>query len=389
MSFLETLAPHYKSRDQWKQKAWERLHLKGFPNRKWGAFQYVPLKALYETSFIPLTKATPAIEKKKNTCVFVNGEFRPELSQVEQIICLPLSEAIRSYGMLLHKNWVQMLAEETNPFFLLNHALYEEGLFLYVPPQVQSSIEWLFLTVGDSTIHMPKMEVHLGKGAVLNIQSHHRGEGSYWHNESLSMSLDEGARLFLEEKISHSAEAFGFHSKRLKLKRDAKFECLVLSKGAKVERHDIAAVLKGENGEVDLKGLSLLSEKREMHHHLFVKHEAPHTRSNQHYKTVLSDRARSSFEGKIYVEKEAQKTEAYQLNNNLLLSPKAQAMSKPNLEIMADDVKASHGATCTQPKADEMFYLRTRGLSEKEAKRHLVKGFCRELMNDEVIDASF
>ena len=389
MNFLQTLAPHYKKRDPWKQKAWERLHAKGFPTRKWEGFQYVPLKALYEATFPFLDRAKLSHERKKNTCVFVNGEFRAELSQVDGVICLPLAEAMRSYGILLQKSWAHMLMEETNPFHLLNHALYEEGLFLYVPPQIQTAVEWVFLSTKDGQIHTPKIEMYLGKGAHLTIKSQVQGEGKYWHNESVTVSLDEEAHLFLEERMTHSVKAWAFHTKRVRLKQGAQFQYRAISKGAKVERHDISAILSGENSDVDLKGLSLLSEKAEIHHHLFVKHEKPLARSNQHYKTVLQGCARSSFEGKIYVEKEAQKTKAYQLNNNLLLSSKAQAMSKPNLVIMADDVKASHGATSTQPKADEMFYLKSRGLNDEEAKRHLVKGFCRELFNDEVIDASF
>lgn len=382
MTFLEMLAPHYISRDQWKQKAWESLHTLGFPTKKWEAFQYVPLKALYEATFTPLAKTDLTFEKKENTCVFVDGVFHTELSHAHNVIALPLSEAIRSYGMFLQKSYSLMLQDETNPFYLLNHALYEEGLFLYIPPGIHTSIEWVFLSSEGSHIHTPKIEVYLGKGASLSLHSEVKGEGSYWHNESVRFSLDEGAHLTLNEKTTHSEEGWGFHSKRIYLKRDAKFESTTFAKGAKVERHDIHAVLSGENSEVDLKGLSLLSEKREIHHHLFVKHEAPHARSNQHFKNVLNDRARSSFEGKIFVEKEAQKTEAYQLNNNLLLNAKTQAMSKPNLEILADDVKASHGATCTQPNADEMFYLKTRGLTEKEAKSHLIRGFCREIIDD-------
>ena len=158
------------------------------------------------------------------------------------------------------------------------------------------------------------------------------------------------------------------------------------SKGACTERHDIQVSLEGERSEVDLKGLSLPAHKDEMHHYIDVRHMAPNCRSNQHYKTALMGRARSSFEGKIFVEKEAQQTEAYQLNNNLLLSPKAHAMSKPNLEILADDVKASHGATVTRPKEDELFYLQTRGLSKKEAEWHLARGFCAELACREIID---
>jgi Fe-S cluster assembly protein SufD len=389
MNFLKTLASHYKNYDPWKHKAWETLHNRGFPTRKWDAFQYVPLKALYEATFSPWDRAKLSIERKKNTCVFVNGEFRAELSQVDGAICLPLTEAMRSYGPLLQKSWAYMLMEETNPFHLLNHALFEEGLFLYIPPQIQTTIEWVFLSTKQGQIHTPKIKVYVGKGADLTIKSQVQGEGKYWYNESVTVSLDEGAQLFLKERMSHSDKAWGFHTKRIQLKQGAKFHCKAVSGGAKVEYHDIFARLSGENSEVDLKGLSLLSEKTEIHHHLFIKHEKAHARSNQHYKTVLQDSARSSFEGKIYVEKEAQKTEAYQLNNHLLLSSKARAMSKPNLEIKADDVKATHGATCAQPKADEMFYLKSRGLSNEEAKRHLVKGFCRELFNDEVIDASF
>ena len=388
MTFLETLAPHFQCRDSWKQKAWERLHSLGFPSRRWEAFQYVPLKALYETTFSPREKAEVSTQKEKNTCVFMNGEFRLDLSSIEDLVCLPLTEATRSYGMFLHKGWTQMLEEETNPFVLLNHALYEEGLFLYVPPKIESTIQWVFLTDGKAQIHSPKVELYLGKGSKLRVHSRLQGKGGYWHNGNVNAVLDEGATLTLDQRFSHGTESWGFHGLRARLKRDAKLQCLGVSKGAKVERHDLYATLMGENSEVDVKGLSLLSDKAEIHQHLLVRHEAPHTRSNQHYKDVLMDRGRSSFTGKIYVEKEAQKTEAYQLNNNLLLSPQAKAMSQPNLEILADDVKASHGATFAKPKADEMFYLRTRGLNEKEAERHLVKGFCRELIDDEVIDAS-
>ncbi|MCB1106650.1 MAG: SufD family Fe-S cluster assembly protein, partial [Chlamydiia bacterium] len=146
------------------------------------------------------------------------------------------------------------------------------------------------------------------------------------------------------------------------------------------------ATLEGEKSSVDLKGLSIASKKDEVHHFISVCHLAPNCRSSQHYKTALMGRARSSFEGKIFVEKEAQKTEAYQLNNHLLLSPKAQAHSKPNLEIKADDVKASHGATCSRPKEDELFYLQTRGLSKEEAMWHLARGFCYELAEGKEID---
>jgi Fe-S cluster assembly protein SufD len=146
-------------------------------------------------------------------------------------------------------------------------------------------------------------------------------------------------------------------------------------------RHDYRVAMSGENSEALLHGLLTLKDRREAHNNILIDHQAPHCRSNQLFKGVLSDVSRSSFEGKILVRQEAQKTEAFQLNNNLLLSERANADSKPNLEIFADDVKASHGATIGQLNAEHLFYLKTRGLRDIEAKKLLVNGFCREILD--------
>ena len=125
----------------------------------------------------------------------------------------------------------------------------------------------------------------------------------------------------------------------------------------------------------------MLDEKQEAHTHVLVDHQAPSCQSNQFFKGVLTDLARSSFEGKIYVRREAQKTMAYQLNRNLLLSERANADSKPNLEIFADDVKASHGATIGQLDEEQLFYLRTRGYSQEEARNILVYAYVKEVLD--------
>ncbi len=363
MTLLEKLKP-YLSNEPWRQRFWEAAVQKGLPTKKWDPFRYVSLKGLYEISF----------EKKA---------MESALSSAEGIISLPLHEAMSSYGSLLQKRWTEALEKEENPFALLNHALYQEGQFLYVPPGKVASLNWECLP-GEGGFYAPKMEIFLGKGARLVLQKRMIGKGSYFYNQHVQITLDEGAHAILRSHREH--EGYAMHTLRAHLKRDAKLESFTFSKGASSEREDIEMTLAGENSEVDLKGLSIVGSKDEVHQFINVRHIAPHCRSNQHYKTALYGRARSSFEGKIYVEKEAQKTEAYQLNNNLLLSPKGQAMSKPNLEIFADDVKASHGATCAQPKEEELFYLRTRGLSLEEAKGHLARGFCAELMDGEVVD---
>ena len=363
MTLLETLKPHIQLSDLWKKKAWTALEKVGLPTKKWDSFKYVSLKALCESSF------TPKIE------TFPKGEGA---------ISLTLEEAMRSYGALLQKSFTENLVAEKNPFALLNGALSKEGQFLYVPPGKKVELVWDFIL--NEGLRVPKVEIFVGKGAKLKLISKCRGEGTYFYNPYLQLTLDEGSQVSASEYFEHSSEAFAMHTIRARLKKEAHLSLFTFSKGAQCERHDIQAILRGENAEVDLKGLSLPSGKDEIHHFITVRHEAENTGSKQHYKTALMDQGRSSFEGKIFVEKEAQKTEAYQLNNNLLLSPKAKAMSKPNLEIYADDVKASHGATATQLKKEELFYLQTRGLTLEEAKRQLARGFCKELMDRDTVD---
>ncbi len=363
MTLLETLKPHLRLDSPWKKKSWESLEKMGLPTKKWDSFKYVSLKSLCESSFTPLI-----------------GKFLKE----EEIIALSLQEAMRSYGALLHKSFTENLAAETNPFALLNAALSEEGQFIYLPPGKTVELTWDFSL--NEGMRVPKMEVFVGKGASLILSIKCIGKGNYFYNPYLQLTLDVGANVVVNEHLEHSSDGFAMHTLRTRLKRDANLKFFTFSKGARCERHDLQVILSGENSAVDLKGLSLPSGKDEIHQFITIKHEAPNTCSSQHYKTALMGRSRSSFEGKIYVEKEAQKTKAYQLNNNLLLSPRAKAMSKPNLEIYADDVKASHGATCSQPKEDELFYLRSRGLSVNSAKWHLARGFCQELMKGEVVD---
>ena len=139
--------------------------------------------------------------------------------------------------------------------------------------------------------------------------------------------------------------------------------------------------LSDTNSEANLQGLAHLSHSNQHHTHVMVDHIAPESRARQHFKNILKDKSQSSFEGKIFVRSAAQKTESYQLNNNLLLSDDALAQSKPNLEIFADDVKASHGSTIAPLNAEEIFYLRSRGFTQMEAEKWLTFGFSHELIH--------
>lgn len=147
-------------------------------------------------------------------------------------------------------------------------------------------------------------------------------------------------------------------------------------------RKDIYVQCAGENSEADLKGLTMLQDALCAHTHIVVEHTAPRTRSMQRFKGLLRDASQSGFKGKILVRPAAQKTEAYQLNAHLLLGHAAIAHSKPHLEIFADDVKASHGATVAHLEQAQLFYLKSRGIDEASAKQLLIDAFCREILDE-------
>lgn len=384
-----------------RTKAWEHFLDLGLPTVRSEVFRYLKLKQLFSKTYTQapasrLTKEDIAKfvidECRGSVLVFVNGRFQPGLSNWQavpgRVVIAPLNEAIRTYGTLLNNVWNKNTKEETDPFAALNLALHQEGLFLYVPPKtaVDTPIQILHLAdVGDKPVlMMPRVQVFVGMNAELRLITTAEslsGEG-YWINQVTECSLDEGAQLQMTQLNEGTpASVWHFDALRATLKRDCVLKTVSATEGAAGIRNDYRVVLTGENGEANLNGVWMLKGSREAHVHVFMDHQAPNCRSMQLFKGVLNDTSRSSFEGKIMVRQAAQKTQAFQLNNNLLLSDKANADSKPNLEIFADDVKASHGATVGQIDSEQLFYMKTRGFEEAQAKNLLVYGFCGEVLD--------
>ncbi len=289
---------------------------------------------------------------------------------------------MRTYGIALQNRFARSLKEEADPIAALNWALHGCGVFLYVPPNIRIEepieIHHLFTSPQMATA---SLQIFLGKGASLNLiqRSSHLDDAPFG-NVRLDASLDEGSSLFFGDKQQWPEHSIHFQTFRCVLKRDSRLHFLSVSSGAKLARSSIKVQLLEENATALMQGLWRLDRQLQSHTHVAVEHAAPHCRSRQHFKGVLKGQSRSSFEGKIAVLSAAQKTEAYQLNNNLLLSDEAAAFTKPNLEIFADDVKATHGATIAQLQQEELFYLRSRGLKLDEAKEILTGGFCDEIL---------
>lgn len=381
-------------------KAWDRFLTLGLPESHSEGWGSVKLRKLFMKNF---DLASPELFQKKEIAsyllpgceerclVFVNGCYQKELSRLEglekEVQVFDLEEASSVYGSFFNHYWVKSIKEEKDPFAALNAALGKKGLFLYVPPKrlLERPIQILHLIDAPSPI-MAFPRIHVLAGAHAQCQMiftpHLLSEG-HWVNQCVEILAEDGAQIRLWQKHTGlNPLSWYFEAYRVQLKRDSFLKTVAFSKGAETSRMDYKVLLAGENSEADLRGLSFLDQKRESHIHILMDHQAPYCRSNQLFKSVLKDLSRTSFEGKIYVQQEAQKTQAFQLNNNLLLSEGAIADSKPNLEIFADDVKASHGATVGQLDPEHMFYLKTRGFSSSEAEEILIKGFCQEILDE-------
>ncbi len=375
---FETLLDPKESLQSWRKKAWDRFLALGLPRPKQEAFQYIALKDLK----IPQPAPAPSDEgplPPLYSLRFVDGFFQ-KANIPQPLVCMKLDAAMLVYGVFLQNRIHRSIQEENDPFAAMNGALQGKGAFLYVPPNthVETPIE-IHHAFSGSEMASPRLQIFLGKGASLKIVQK-MGAGTSFCNAYIDASLDQGASLFFGHSDRLDGSSRLLQSFRCTLKADSRLHAMFLSNGAEIARTSIKAQLLEPNAETLLQGLSLLDKDLQNHTHVLVEHVAPYCRSRQHFKALLKGKSRSSFEGKILVRPEAQKTESYQLCNQLLLSEEAQSFAKPNLEIFADDVKASHGATISQPDEEEIFYLRSRGFSLQEAKETLSAGFAGEIL---------
>lgn len=247
--------------------------------------------------------------------------------------------------------------------------------------EVCEQLEDIVFTGHDSHHQQPRLKITLEEGASLTLVERQNGEGAYWKNMVTEIELGPNAQLHHIRINTDSAEAVQTNIVHIKTDRDAVYNGFSLNMGGKLTRHEIHAKIQGQNAEVSFNGVNLLGAEQHGDTTILIEHQAPNCRSNQFYRTLLDGKARGVFQGKVHVHQIAQKTDGYQLSNTLLLSPEAEMDTKPELEIYADDVKCSHGATAGQLDEEPLFYLRQRGLNEAQARLLLVQAFV-----DEVVD---
>lgn len=389
-SFIKSLLPFIHSS---RRKAWEKA-LSG--DVAFESFQWVSLAKLFSKKFqapswteLSQEDIEKAIlpECRDSVLVFQNGFFSKNLSRLgglpASFLALPLFSAELSFGGFLQGRFDGLLQGEKDPFLLLNCATNQEGLFCYLPPKTKLSIpiQILHIYTEKTSLCMPRSVFFLGKESFcdLYISEYFLHDQEGWTNSSLDIFLEEYAQLNSYMLFDQARGMIHTDAVRATLKKGSIFKALTLGKGKQVFRQDFLVSLH-KNAQSFLSGAFLLDQKAESHVHTKVDHREEGAYSLQKYKAVLQDQSKKSFTGKIFVNKGAQKTQAYQINKNLLLSDFAHSYSKPNLEIYADDVKASHGATMGKLNQEELFYLKARGLPESLAKNLLIEGFYKEIV---------
>jgi len=322
--------------------------------------------------------------------VFVNGRCRPELTRLTGLpagaTVLPLSEAVRRLPGLVRPHLGRLARPEHGALAALSGALFEDGIFVHLPPgaAVAPPIRVLHLggSAGGPVAGFPRLLVLAEQGSLCTVVEHHLGlDGTPYLTVPLAeIVLGEGARVDHYRFQEEGDGAFHLGAIHVEQAAQARFLSHALALGARLSRGEVHARMGGEEGECHLSGLYLADGDRLAENLSVVEHAAPRCSTSETFKGILDGHGRGVFTGLVRVLQDAQKTQARQMNSNLLLSDDATADSRPQLEIRADDVKCSHGGTVGRLDETSLFYLRSRGLDEAAARSLLIYAFAAEMV---------
>jgi Fe-S cluster assembly protein SufD len=364
----------------------------------------VNFQAVEEASDLSFAEIQPFLlpEAVNSRLVFVNGIYDPTLSCVDDlpdgvVVCNLLTIAALMDGPEAEMvdtlpSYLAGFKGSEEVFTALNTASLTDGAIVWVPneQEVGTPIQILYVaTATQTTIAHPRCLVVVESDSQLTLiedfVSLH--EGVYLTNAVTEILIDDNAEVNHTRVQRDSTDAFHIGKTVVSQARDSRYTCNAISLGAKLSRHNLEVHQNGEQTETTLNGLTMLAGEQVGDTHSTIAFTKPYGTSNQLHKCIVDDRARAVFNGKIFVPKPAQLTNAAQLSRTLLLSPKARVDTKPQLEITADNVKCAHGATVSQLEDDEVFYLQSRGINHDEARKLLVYAFAHEVINQVPVES--
>ncbi len=359
-------------------------------------WRFTDLSPLYKIPFQPVTVAgevAPAVFERYDIpeattrLTFVDGRFVPGLSRLtvtEGVTVSNLPDLLASQGSMLEASLGKHAGIEADAFAAVNTAFLHDGAVIHVGRNraCAAPIHLLFIATRKDSAAYPRTLVVAEAGAECTVVEDFVGiaDGGYLTDAVTEIVVAENARVAHVKLQRESPAAFHIANTAVRVARDGRYASWAITLGARLSRHNLKVLQAGEGTEFSIDGLALIADRQLADTSSLVDHAYPNGRSRQLHKTVVGGGAHAVFNGKIFVRQGAQQTDSGQQSRNLLLSDKAHVDAKPQLEIFADDVKCAHGATVGQIEADELFYLKSRGLSDAMARNLLTYAFAAEII---------
>ena len=386
-----------------RKSGMESFEKLGFPTVHDEEWRFTNVAPIVKTAFRPAGISGKSISAQKiqpwvlggwesYRVAFVNGIFSEKLSLLKDLakgmIVGGLSKVLNSQADILEPHLASLVRFEEESFAALNTAFLNDGAFVYVPTGVvlQKPIHILFLATTDSKgplVTHPRTLIIAESNSQVQLLESYAGldSGIYFTNAVTEVIAGENARVEHYKLQRESLEAYHVSTFQVQLDRDANVSDHSIALGGSLVRNHVNVVLNGQGGEATVNGFYLANGSQHIDNHTCIEHAKPHCNSFEIYKGILDGSARAVFNGRIIVRPDAQKTDSKQTNKNLILSEEALVNSNPQLEIYADDVKCTHGATIGQLDADSIFYMRSRGIDLDSARHLLTYAFASDLNN--------
>lgn len=391
-----------------RNKAFQDFVLQGIPNRRSENYKYTNLNPQFlpDYKFVHQKEKSEADLKEIFSCdvpqlnthltLLFNGWYYENNSNADKLpegVILDSLEKISKTRPELIRNYYSKLAETSeDPLVALNTAFAKDGYFLYIPKNVtiEKPIQLINLLKAENNTFATQRNIVIvesGASVQLVICDHTLNLKQYLSNTVTEIYVNENAHLEYYTLQNQHNNTTSLNSTFIRQERDSNVTSHTISLHGGLIRNNLKFILDGENAEANMYGMAFLDRKQHVDNFTRIIHAKPHCQSNQIYKNVLDDEATGAFSGQIHVVRDAQKTNAFQRNNNILLTDKATMQTKPQLIIDADDVKCSHGATVGQIDEEALFYLRARGIDEDKARMMMMNAFAHEVIQQVKVEA--
>lgn len=391
----------FKEANDQRKKAFEALEQKGLPGNKHEEYRFTPITRAIDAVFSWKNEAVPsALESideylipglDANVMVFVNGIYSEKFSKLispdSQVKAVSLREAFQTEPSTVTAYFDKLVNTQADPFAAMNTAFWQDGWFIHVRENTAVEKPFFILHLNDArqqqVIAHTRILAVVEKGSRLSIIEKFNtiGHNPALHTFTEEFVVKESARLEYC-KIQHdSGKSYQVANTMIHQADSSRVDTFTLTLNGQIVRNNFAITIAGEHCESHFNGLYMLGGSSIADNHTVVDHQQPNSFSNELYKGVLDGNSKGVFNGKIFVRPHAQKTNAFQSNRNIALSPSATINTKPQLEIWADDVKCSHGCTIGQLDEEALFYLQSRGIDKDTARAMMLYAFTAETLN--------